>query len=242
MYYDESAVYARLCEKLYGRNLLQMGMGTVDEMDILLDGLQIKPEDRVLDIGCCFGRVTEYLCDKTGADFTGIDIHEKDLSVAKRVERENLRFLLADMTRLPFAGESFDKIISLDSLYYAVDLEKTLDSLFTLLKPAGRLCIFWSQPPRIQMGDPPTPEQAEVGSWAASRKLAYKAVDRISEHRAFWEKSKKLFVEMESEFKNEGMGYHWEQQIKEQREVEALVSAGKFPRWLYFINKKGVGA
>lgn len=235
MYYDESKAYAELCERLYGKNLLQMGMGTFDELDILLEHVSIAASDKVLDLGCCFGRVTEYLCSKTGADFTGIDLTEKDVCIAKQLERDNLHFMVADMAALPFADESFDKIISLDSLYFVDDLEQTLDGILRKLKHNGTLVIFWSQPPRIEMREL-SPELSEIGRWASSRKLSFQAIDRIQEHILFWQKSKRLFEEMESAFIAEGMEEDWNNHMKEQKQVEMLATAGRFPRWLFFIN------
>ena len=235
MYYDKSLAYARLCERLHGRNLLQMGMGSFDELDLLIENMNFQQCDKVLDLGSGFGRVTEFLCDATGADFTGIDNFEQDVAIAKRLDRSNLRFSNADMTRLPFEAESFDKIISLDSLYFVDNLYATLDGILKLLKPNGLLGIFWSQPPRISMVNI-SPECTEVGMWANSRNLSYKAIDRIEEHKAFWKKSKQLFIDMEDDFKAEGMGEYWQRHIDEQQQVVALITAGKFPRWLFFIN------
>jgi len=41
---------------------------------------------------------------------------------------------------------------------------------------------------------------------------------------------------MEDDFKAEGMGEYWQRHIDEQQQVVALITAGKFPRWLFFIN------
>jgi len=235
MYYDESKAYARLCERLHGRNLLQMGMGSFDELDLLIDNMNFRQIDKVLDLGSGFGLVTEYLCDKTGADFTGIDNYEQDVAIAKRLERDNLRFSIADMTMLPFEANSFDKIISLDSLYFVDNLYSTLDGILKLLKPNGLLGIFWSQPPRTSIVSI-SPECSEIGMWADSRKLSYRAIDRVKEHEAFWLKSKQLFIDMEAEFKAEGMGEYWQRHMDEQQQVVDLITAGKFPRWLFFIE------
>jgi len=66
--------------------------------------------ERVLDAGCGMGRFTEICCD------AGADVHAIDLSNAVEVaannlrERPNAHFYQADILRLPFADESFDRV------------------------------------------------------------------------------------------------------------------------------------
>lgn len=233
----ESPAFAKLCERLYGKNLLQMSMCTMDEIRLLIEHMEFDPGNKVLDLGVCFGRITEYLCDETGADFTGIDITSEDIATTKSIERDNLHFMVADMTALPFENNSFDKIISIDSLYFVANLEKTLDDIIKVLKPDGRLGILWSQPPRIKM-EATLPEYTEIGRWAITRQLPYMAIDRSKEHKEHWQKAFQLFEEMQSEFEVEGTYEAWKEHMDENREVLPVVAADRFPRWLFIIENK----
>lgn len=235
MEYHKSPSVTKLLERLHGKNLLQMSMCTMDEIELLLEHMAFNRSDRVLDLGVCYGRITEYLCDRTGADFTGIDIDANAISTAKILERPNLRYLVADMTALPFEAESFDKILSIDSLYFVKNREATLDSIMKLLKPGGRLGICWSQVLTTPM-ETELSENTEIGKWADSRGFSYTAIDRIQEHKLFWQKSMQIFSDMQTDFEADGLGEEWQGHMKEHQQMLPLVMENKNPRWLFFIE------
>ena len=84
------------------------------KVEQLLDS-KLKPGERLLDIGCGIGRWVRYMLDR-GVDCEGIDFSEAALEKARSVlaekyaERQVVRF--GNATKLDFANESFDAIIS----------------------------------------------------------------------------------------------------------------------------------
>jgi cyclopropane-fatty-acyl-phospholipid synthase len=76
--------------------------------------LLVRPEDRVLDIGCGWGGLGLYLAETAGADVTGVTLSTEQLQVANgRAAEKNLtgsaRFLLQDYRDIP---GPFDRIVS----------------------------------------------------------------------------------------------------------------------------------
>lgn len=63
---------------------------------------EIKPEDRVLDIGCAFGRISPLFENYLGVDFSPDFIEE-----AKRLY-PNKKFEIQDINNLPYEDKSFD--------------------------------------------------------------------------------------------------------------------------------------
>ena len=71
--------------------------------------LKLLPKSaKVLEIGCCAGRDTNYLHEH-GVDVIGIDLSEKLIQIAQK-KYPKLTFQICDMRKLPFAGSSFDGI------------------------------------------------------------------------------------------------------------------------------------
>jgi hypothetical protein len=62
-----SAAHSRFCEMVYGIDLVQHDMMPIDQLHLLLERLELKPGDRLLELGCGCGRVAAYVAGRTGA-------------------------------------------------------------------------------------------------------------------------------------------------------------------------------
>jgi ubiquinone/menaquinone biosynthesis C-methylase UbiE len=88
------------------------------------------------------GRFTEVCCD------AGAEVHAVDLSNAVEVAAQNLRdrksahFYQADIFRLPFADESFDRVFSIGVLHHTPDTKAAFYRLVRLVRPGGRIAIW----------------------------------------------------------------------------------------------------
>jgi len=77
----------------------------------------LKPQSKILDIGCGTGfPIDKYLCEK-GFSVTGIDISENMLEIAKSQNLENANFQLCDFFEFE-PLEKYDAIIAFDSLFH----------------------------------------------------------------------------------------------------------------------------
>jgi len=76
----------------------------------------IKPEMKVLDIGCGTGITTAFM-GSLGATVTGVDISEKLIEFARENSAHpNVNYIVEDVTKLRLSAHSFDAIIIVDSL------------------------------------------------------------------------------------------------------------------------------
>ena len=95
--------------------------------DPIVQHYNLKPGDRILDVGC--GKAF-LLYDFTqaipGVEVTGIDISEYGIAHAKEEVRPFLKACSA--TELPFADNSFDLVISINTLHnlYCFELDRAL--------------------------------------------------------------------------------------------------------------------
>ncbi len=102
----------------------------------------VKNGDKVLDAGCGNGRLLELFKDKV-IDYTGIDISEKLINLARKKYSDN-NFIVADTLNLPFPDNNFDKVFSIAVLHTIPSCglrQKVLFELRRVLKPSGFLIL-----------------------------------------------------------------------------------------------------
>jgi ubiquinone/menaquinone biosynthesis C-methylase UbiE len=142
-----SQAYATFCEQLYGKALCQANFSDITQLGKLVEVTRLGEHDHVLDIGCGAGFIAEYLSDLTGATFTGIDYSPEGISEAQArtaLKSQRLSYMVANMDSLDFPDDSFDAVISIDTLYMPNDLAATLRKLAAMLKPGGQMALFYT--------------------------------------------------------------------------------------------------
>ena len=98
---------------------------------------------RLLDLACGKGRHSKALAG-LGYDVTGVDLAGNSIIEAKKMESENLRFMVHDMRR-PVAVNYFDGVVNLfTSFGYFTsvrDNTRTINAVAAALKPGGIFII-----------------------------------------------------------------------------------------------------
>lgn len=94
----------------YFKDTNDLNVAQEKKLDLLCKKLQLKPMDRVLDIGCGWGGFAKYAAEHYGCHVTGVSISEEQIECAKKfvaglsVEIKNMDY--RDI------NEKFDKIVS----------------------------------------------------------------------------------------------------------------------------------
>jgi SAM-dependent methyltransferase len=115
--------------------------------------LGVQPGDRVLDLGCGFGRHA-FESMRRGADVVACDFSLAELkdvtAMFRAIADEDAATLPVgangsatngDATRLPFADGSFDRIIASEVLEHIPDDTAAFRELARVLKPGGTLAV-----------------------------------------------------------------------------------------------------
>ncbi len=101
----------------------------------------VKENERILDLGCGWGRVLKPVLDRN-ADAVGLDISHNMLALTRQHLRKQEReapLLQGDGTRLPFKDNSFDKVYSLLVLQHLskANGKAVFAEVQRILKPGG---------------------------------------------------------------------------------------------------------
>ncbi|HET9493126.1 MAG TPA: glycosyltransferase [Chloroflexia bacterium] len=148
---------------------------------ILLDYLDLHDGDRVLDCGCGFGVYLMMMGRLRDLRMVGLDGQLDRLQTARR-EGVPAGLVRGDILRLPFADESFDKIIMSEVLEHLPDDRRGLSELYRILRPGGVLAIsvpharypFWWDPINsvwTRLGGEPFRTGPLVGIWSGHERL-----------------------------------------------------------------------
>ena len=114
--------------------------------DLLLGELRLRPEQRLLDIGCGIGGPALRLTRTTGASVSGVTISANQVALATaQAEAAGLErragFHLADAMHLPFADHSHDAAWAIESLLHIADTRAALTEAHRVLRPGSPLVI-----------------------------------------------------------------------------------------------------
>ena len=99
---------------------------------------QLPSDGILLDAGGGTGRVAQYFRGATAQ----ILVADESLKMLREAQKKDgLQPVVSLTERLPFQNDAFDCIIMVDALHHVADQQKTVDELWRILKPGGRLII-----------------------------------------------------------------------------------------------------
>jgi cyclopropane-fatty-acyl-phospholipid synthase len=133
----------------YSCAIFSRGARTLEEaqrtkLDLVCDKLALKPEDRVLDVGCGWGSFAIHAAATRGTEVVGITLSEPQARYAReRAVREGVadRVEIRVMDYRKATGERFDAVASIGMVEHvgSVQIDLYARQLAGLLKPEGRL-------------------------------------------------------------------------------------------------------
>jgi ubiquinone/menaquinone biosynthesis C-methylase UbiE len=118
-----------------------------------VDRLAVKPDDRLLEIGCGGGVAVSLVCDRLGdGTITAID---RSPTMVERAAKRNEQHVasgkatirLGELDDLELADRSFIKVFAVDvNLFWVRSAAKELEIIRRLSRPGGALYLFYAPP------------------------------------------------------------------------------------------------
>jgi ubiquinone/menaquinone biosynthesis C-methylase UbiE len=109
---------------------------SVDAREPLVSAVAEVAPQRLLEVGCGWGELAEWLARATGAQIVAIDLSERMVSLARD---RGVDARLGDVQELEFADGEFECAVAAWMLYHVPDLDGAIAELARVLRPGGRL-------------------------------------------------------------------------------------------------------
>ncbi|KAK1406541.1 hypothetical protein QVD17_41950 [Tagetes erecta] len=129
-------------ERIFGPGFVSTGgIDTTKEFVAMLD---LKPSQKVLDVGCGIGGGDFYMAENFDVDVVGIDLSVNMITFA--LERAtgrkcSVEFEVADCTKKSYPDHTFDVIYSRDTILHIQDKPALFRTFYKWLKPGGKVLI-----------------------------------------------------------------------------------------------------
>lgn len=235
-----SQSYRKFCQRVVGMERIQFDMMTQRQFEKLLEVLELRAEDRVLDLGCGTGSIAETIADLTGATVVGIDFSANAIEFAQektREKQERLSYQVMDMDALSLPPKSFDVVVAIDTLYFVSDLSHTIAAIKDCLREEGQMGLFYST--HLLAGEPKEtlmPEGTPLAKVLRSLNLSFRTWVFTEEEKGVWERSIQAGDELRAEFEAEGNQGILDDRIYEAKMHMVDFEAGRVRRYLYHVR------
>ncbi|KAA8542823.1 hypothetical protein F0562_023975 [Nyssa sinensis] len=129
-------------ERVFGSGFVSTG--GIDTTKEFVAKLDLKPGQKVLDVGCGIGGGDFYMAENFDVDVVGVDLSINMVSFA--LERAiglkcSVEFEVADCTKKTYPDNTFDVIYSRDTILHIQDKPALFKSFYKWLKPGGKVLI-----------------------------------------------------------------------------------------------------
>jgi SAM-dependent methyltransferase len=119
--------------------------------------LQVRPADRILEVGCGSGAAVSLVCDQLeSGHVTAIDRSEKMVRLAREQNRQNVEarkaaIHCADLLTAGLEANGFTKVFLFNLNIFWMDPVAELDEIRRLLAANGSFYIFHNPPPGSEL-------------------------------------------------------------------------------------------
>ena len=157
-YFNGYTELIKILQKVKGNSKLYMNFGLWDKhittltqannnlCDFMIAKGSLDKSKTILDVGCGYGEQDLYLYSKIRKKMYCLDISPEQINcfqknVIKHSLQKKLKAFVGNATELPFAPNSFDTVLSLESAFHYNQRTDFFKEAWRVLKPSGKLVI-----------------------------------------------------------------------------------------------------
>lgn len=141
-YYEKKAIKGpNVIEQTFKSTKFYKRIFYSTRVDKIIKLLNIKPEDKVLELACGEGYYTKQIGAIT-SNLVATDISWNYLNKAKSYNPHKIiDYVCCSVEKIPFSDSSFDKILMSEVIEHLLDWRKGIEEVQRVLKPGGKLVI-----------------------------------------------------------------------------------------------------
>ncbi len=123
-----------------------------ERLRAVVDDLDVRPDDRVLEIGCGHGVAATFVCERLdGGRLTAVDRSPKMIEAAERRNAEHVaagraEFIVAELEHLDLGERRFDRIFAVRVGLFHRDPERARALVEPWLAPGGTVTAVFDPP------------------------------------------------------------------------------------------------
>lgn len=137
---------------LFGKYLLTRALNKANKVmnDTVLHLLQVQADDRILEIGFGGGDLLTRMAEKTkNGVITGVDFSSDMVEIGRKrfksfIKSGKLELHCMDADALTFSANSFDKLCTVNTIYFWPNVDKVLVQIRNVLGSKGLVIICFS--------------------------------------------------------------------------------------------------
>ncbi|WP_158588672.1 class I SAM-dependent methyltransferase [Butyrivibrio sp. X503] len=238
---ENSKAFENFCREAFGQDFSQDGFSDINQINRILKYIPKGEDVHILDVGCGNGKMLGYLQDKTGAYIHGFDYSESAIDTAKKLFQTKADFKQGKIGETDYPAEQFDLVVSMDSMYFAPDMEKFVLQIMRWLKKDGVLFVGYQEGDVMPKTDN---EKTTVLARALDNcGIQYEVEDITSETYELLKKKRDAALLYQKDFEKEG-NKDWLDLLLLQTDcvTEGYDSfAQKMARYIYVVRKNELG-
>jgi len=116
-----------------------------------VQNLNIKAGNSILELGHGNAGHVEFIFEQgENLKYFGLEMSELMFQEARQINRnfvsqKQALFSLYDGNKIPFEEDSFDKIFTVNTIYFWQEPEKLLQEIYRILRPDGNFCLTFAE-------------------------------------------------------------------------------------------------
>lgn len=125
----------------------KMNEGNARMYQLAFDNLNLQDNDRILEIGFGNGKfIPDILAQAKDVRYAGIDFSpDMTAEAEKLIKEKNLsgkaEVKLANLSSIPYPDQSFDKVLTVNTIYFWENPAMDIREIYRVLKPGGALLL-----------------------------------------------------------------------------------------------------
>ena len=240
-FYDmaqDSTCFKKYCKLAFGEDFSQDGFSDIEQVNLMFEYIPKAQDLHMLDIGCGNGKMLGYLQSKVGGHVSGFDFSQNAITSANCLHTTDCDFRVGTIGEVEYQKQTFDFIVSMDTMYFASDMVAFVAQISSWLKSDGVFFVGYQE--GDIMNKTCNSETTILAQSLSVNNLTYDVIDMTKQTYEMLHRKRKAISSPCNDFSAEKLG-DWYDVILHQTDG-AMLSFEEYQksnaRWIYIVTKE----